>query len=620
MAFVVHQPTPKPSPAPQASPRPALNTNPVPTAFYTTALTTGLVLLELCGGICAGLEMVLRNGVVVRDYLYADIDPAARIAAQHRMANLAAQYPDQFSPDLARTAFRLPQDVRDITYDALLAAGASKDVPWLVVAGWPCQDLSPAGHGRGLEGARSNLFFSVQRILTDLQQLQPTPPAYMLENAAVQHNFNHPQMGAAAFAELTAHLGQPICLDAAQFNARVHRLCNYWTNLANPVVVQQATACWHRAPNLLVDDILDPNRTAQEARRDGTHPYYPANKRGTPLSALPTIVAYPGSHAYRDGRPGMVWDRGLQCLVEPNADERERAMGYLTGSTAAPGLTQGQRCTLIGNNIDQNLLQSLFAICRAFSQLTPNPNPPALLVAAPSCPLGGEGQLPELHQAEAQQHAQLHNSGQLQPQGDIWNDNSTLHYLRHGTHVEDSPPQERRRAQRRAGAYLLMGHRLVRVFKDGSRKEVPHPARRSQLIAAHHAETGHFGTARTISLLKHSYWWYGMGEDAPKWVGQCELCTRVRASFDAPTAELHPLPIEGLFYRWGVDLCGPFPWTPDKNLYVMVCIEHFSKHLVLVPLPGKDARFTAAAFLTHVLSKYGFHVSRKTTNDTNDIF
>ena len=48
--------------------------------------------------------------------------------------------------------------------------------------------------------------------------------------------------------------------------------------------------------------------------------------------------------------------------------------------------------------------------------------------------------------------------------------------------------------------------------------------------------------------------------------------------------ELSPLPIEGLFYQWSMDLCGPFPVSGRGNRYVAVMIEHFSKTVVLEPL------------------------------------
>ena len=66
--------------------------------------------------------------------------------------------------------------------------------------------------------------------------------------------------------------------------------------------------------------------------------------------------------------------------------------------------------------------------------------------------------------------------------------------------------------------------------------------------------------------------------------------------------ELNPLPIEGLFYRWSMDLCGPFPVTHRGNKYV-VMIEHFSKTIALEPLQTKEAKHTCYAY-EHLLSRY----------------
>jgi hypothetical protein len=54
------------------------------------------------------------------------------------------------------------------------------------------------------------------------------------------------------------------------------------------------------------------------------------NRVGQPRMALPTYVSFPASHACGEGGLGLVWDTCSQRLVEPNADERERAMGFPT--------------------------------------------------------------------------------------------------------------------------------------------------------------------------------------------------------------------------------------------------------------------------------------------------
>ncbi len=83
------------------------------------------------------------------------------------------------------------------------------------------------------------------------------------------------------------------------------------------------------------------------------------------------------------------------------------------------------------------------------------------------------------------------------------------------------------------------------------------------------------------------------------------VCDRVRASFNAPTPQLHPLPIMGLGYRWSLDFAGPLPLTVRHNKYVLVMVEHFSKWIELVPSPDKSSEGVAYAFLDRVLSHFG---------------
>jgi site-specific DNA-cytosine methylase len=198
--------------------------------------------IEFCGGISAGLEAILANKIVVRRYLYADTDGCAQAAARHRVQNLSMSYPYQLAPEAFSGMFSIPQDVRELNGDILSKLQLPPHLPVLLVVGWPCQDLSPAGAGKGLEGNRSGLVSQVLQALNDLQQQHPQPVAYVLENAAAQHNFKHPQVAIQSINALTAALGDPVCLDAAQFNSRAHRLRNYWTNLASPNAVQHAAS------------------------------------------------------------------------------------------------------------------------------------------------------------------------------------------------------------------------------------------------------------------------------------------------------------------------------------------------------------------------------------------
>jgi len=80
------------------------------------------------------------------------------------------------------------------------------------------------------------------------------------------------------------------------------------------------------------------------------------NRMGQPRMALPTFVSFPASHAYREGGPGLVWDTCLQQLVESNADERKRAMGFPIGMTFVPSISEASRQRVLGQAMDLNCL------------------------------------------------------------------------------------------------------------------------------------------------------------------------------------------------------------------------------------------------------------------------
>lgn len=104
-----------------------------------------------------------------------------------------------------------------------------------------------------------------------------------------------------------------------------------------------------------VDDILDDHRLSTEVTKDDEPPLAVVNRVGFTRGALPTLMCYPGSFAFRTRGPCMVWDSTSQTYEEPSTDERERAMGFLTCTTAASDLKEGQRRFLLGQAIDLNI-------------------------------------------------------------------------------------------------------------------------------------------------------------------------------------------------------------------------------------------------------------------------
>jgi hypothetical protein len=66
------------------------------------------------------------------------------------------------------------------------------------------------------------------------------------------------------------------------------------------------------------------------------------------------------SRAFKKRMPGAIYDkRAEEHWTELNAEERERALGYYTGATAAPEVTKKQRHTIMGNSMNQVALAGL---------------------------------------------------------------------------------------------------------------------------------------------------------------------------------------------------------------------------------------------------------------------
>lgn len=108
------------------------------------------------------------------------------------------------------------EDVRTLTADTLRRDGIAVDV---IVGGWPCQDISPAGTRAGLDGARSGLWSEIARLAGEVR-----PHVLILENSSALLGSPPEQPGrdfGRVLGDLAA-LGYDAewhCLPAAAFDA-----------------------------------------------------------------------------------------------------------------------------------------------------------------------------------------------------------------------------------------------------------------------------------------------------------------------------------------------------------------------------------------------------------------
>jgi len=115
-------------------------------------------LLDLFSGI-GGFSLGLERSGAFETVAFCEIEPFPRKV-------LAKHWP------------RVPcyHDIRTLTAARLAADGIAVDA---ICGGFPCQDISTAGQGRGLDGARSGLWFEYARLIGELR-----PKYVIVENVA----------------------------------------------------------------------------------------------------------------------------------------------------------------------------------------------------------------------------------------------------------------------------------------------------------------------------------------------------------------------------------------------------------------------------------------------------
>jgi hypothetical protein len=123
-------------------------------------------------------------------------------------------------------------------------------------------------------------------------------------------------------------------------------------------------------PNLQVSHILDDQSSCQPVIKQEKPPWFLANTIGKPRGVWPTFISFPRTHAFQGDGPGLVYPHASATWDEPSPEERERAMGFQTGTTNHTKVTRLERNALPGRGMDLNSLTWLLVTCVLFQMYT----------------------------------------------------------------------------------------------------------------------------------------------------------------------------------------------------------------------------------------------------------
>nr|GEZ51239.1 reverse transcriptase domain-containing protein [Tanacetum cinerariifolium] len=95
----------------------------------------------------------------------------------------------------------------------------------------------------------------------------------------------------------------------------------------------------------------------------------------------------------------------------------------------------------------------------------------------------------------------------------------------------------------------------------------------------------HAGTRSVVAKsLRTGYYWPTMHRDARTLIRACQDCQVYKPVPRNPQQKLTPITSPWLFYKWGIDIAGPFPEGPGKVKFLIVSMDYFIKWIEAKPV------------------------------------
>jgi hypothetical protein len=142
----------------------------------------------------------------------------------------------------------------------------------------------------------------------------------------------------------------------------------------------------------------------------------------------------------------------------------------------------------------------------------------------------------------------------------------------------------------------LNGRRLLLIGQNGI----------GQVIGIIHND-GHLGVNKTEIKIRSRFYWFKMTESISEFIRVCNIC-QIYKSTRLPVAPLTPIQTRYPFELITADSTGPLPPTANRNRYILVVVDHFTKFVQAYALRDQTAP-TFAECLVNYFFTFGLPTS-----------
>ena len=115
---------------------------------------------------------------------------------------------------------------------------------------------------------------------------------------------------------------------------------------------------------------------------------------------------------------------------------------------------------------------------------------------------------------------------------------------------------------------------------------------------------GHLGHEKTFNRVQERFYWPAYWNTTKDWCLTCQNCSTRKSPTHPRKALLGTIRAGYPSQIIAVDLLGPLPESPQKNSYVMVARDYFTRWMEAIPLPNQEALTVANHLIDEVFMRF----------------
>jgi len=115
-----------------------------------------------------------------------------------------------------------------------------------------------------------------------------------------------------------------------------------------------------------------------------------------------------------------------------------------------------------------------------------------------------------------------------------------------------------------------------------------------------------------MDQVRRRAFWLGWRRDVQRYFRQCQNCNCYYRGQLQRSAPLQPMVTGAPFERLHVDLTGPNPRSRRGSVFIVTCVDPFTKWAEAFPVPNKEAMTVARVTVEQVICRFGAPVALMT--------